>query len=308
MADRASRIKLRVENKDYEIVGDNFEDILAVVKALPKRRFNPGLRLWEVDGSLEMLQGQVENSGFVLQGGTPVSESEQSTAPVSRDQIKVEVAGYSLLVSGGSFREMLEAVKAIPGRRFDGETKQWSLPGTLTEVTAQLEQLGFAVKATGEQSSPPAATPPTDDPFRPPPAVAPTASAPVMPPPPPSDMSPPDAGFFISDEEAGGDFWPPDDLPPLPPEADPAVSQTPAPSAKPAQDRPDRRDQIRVMVENTPLAVVGGSFQAMLAAVKEIPGRRFDGQKKQWLLDSDLESVRLHLEARGFQLDRQIGE
>jgi hypothetical protein len=51
------------------------------------------------------------------------------------------------------------------------------------------------------------------------------------------------------------------------------------------------------------MVVVGGSFSQMLAAIKEIPGRRFDGQSKQWLLPVDKESAQQHLTPKGFHLE-----
>jgi hypothetical protein len=51
-----------------------------------------------------------------------------------------------------------------------------------------------------------------------------------------------------------------------------------------------------------PLVISGGSFQEMLAAVKNIPGRRFNPDEKVWELPDDvtLESVQQTVKAAGF--------
>ena len=36
-----------------------------------------------------------------------------------------------MLVTGGPFREMLEVVKRLPDRRFDGDDKVWDIPGEI---------------------------------------------------------------------------------------------------------------------------------------------------------------------------------
>ncbi len=295
--ERRSRIKIRVENKDYDVIGDDFQQILAAVKALPNRRFNGQLKLWEVSGSLAMVRGQLENSGFIVEGGTPAPAGSAVEETTSSDRIKVEVAGYPLVVSGGSFQAMLAIIKELPGRRFDSERKQWSIPGTPAEIKAHLEKKGLTVEAQPGEPEPPPSAPP-DEAFPPPPDFDEPAGQPSPPPPPPPpDLLPPDDDFYAEAEEVDDypyfdeTFPPPDDFPPAP--SVPTSTHSPA----------GQRDRIRVIVGNKPLLVVGGTFQAMLAAVKEIPNRRFDSETKQWLLPGDFDSVQGHLRAKGFWLE-----
>jgi hypothetical protein len=49
------------------------------------------------------------------------------------DSLKIRVEGRELQLTGGSFYEMLDAVKAIQGRRWDGDSKVWVLPSSLVE-------------------------------------------------------------------------------------------------------------------------------------------------------------------------------
>lgn len=296
--ERRSRIKIRVENRDYDVVGDDFQQILAAVKALPNRRFNGQLKLWEVADSLAMVRGQLENSGFLLEGGMPAPAGPPAGASAGSDRIKIEVAGYPLVVSGGSFQAMLAIIKDLPGRRFDSERRQWSIPGTLAEIKAHLEKKGFTLEAQPGEPEPPLSTPP-DEAFPPPPDFDEPAGQPLPPPPPPPppDLLPSDDDFYAEAEEVDDypyfdeTFPPPDDFPPVP--SAPTSARSPA----------GQGDRIRVIVGNRPLLVVGGAFQAMLAAVKEIPNRRFDSETKQWLLPGDFDSVQQHLRAKGFWLE-----
>lgn len=57
-------------------------------------------------------------------------------------------------------------------------------------------------------------------------------------------------------------------------------------------------------VGGIPFVVSGGSFQEMLVVVKQLPGRRFDGQDKVWDIPAGIEPVRQLIEAAGFQLSR----
>jgi hypothetical protein len=61
-------------------------------------------------------------------------------------------------------------------------------------------------------------------------------------------------------------------------------------------------DSIKVEVEGRTVSVVGGGFREMLAAIKDIEGRTFDGQRKVWTLPCSLEVAREALEAEGYEV------
>ena len=63
------------------------------------------------------------------------------------------------------------------------------------------------------------------------------------------------------------------------------------------------KDRIRVHIEGKEFSVVGGSFQNMLAAVKQINGRRFVGALKVWQLPGKAEDIKNQLAISGFQLE-----
>jgi hypothetical protein len=189
--ERRDSIRLRVENTDSEVTGGEFQAILAAVKALPKRRFNGQLKLWEIGGSLAMARGQLENSGFHLEGGKPVPAAEVAEQARSSDQLKLEAAGQSLILAGASFQELLAAVKEIPGRRFDSETKLWSVPGALAEIEAHFEKRGLRLERPG--SPPMTNLPPSSEQDFDQAEIGwqPAQSAAAPPPPPPEDLVPP---------------------------------------------------------------------------------------------------------------------
>lgn len=144
-----------------------------------------------------------------------------------KDRIRVHIEDKEYSVVGGSFQEMLAAVKQITGRRFIGELKVWQLPGTAEAVQSQLAISGYQLEG----------------------------------------------GKEISD---------------LPSELSPAARSG---------------DRIRIVVGGHQLSVVGGSFQEMLAAVKNLPGRRFDSVNKVWEVSGDVGVVKGMLEAAGFDLE-----
>jgi hypothetical protein len=82
----------------------------------------------------------------------PVSfeaESPPATPPTgssvpSGDQVRIQLGDTALVVTGGSFKEMLAVVKTIPGRRFDSDQKLWQIPEDVT-----LDSVQQAIKAAG---------------------------------------------------------------------------------------------------------------------------------------------------------------
>lgn len=283
---QGDKIKIRVGKTEYFVTGGDFSSLLAAVKSLPNRRYVGAQKLWLVEGSEEMVRGQIENSGFRLEGGTPVADDAPPLPTSDRDSIKIASSTFSATVTGAPFSELLGAIKALPERRFDGENKHWTVSGSMMELKNYFEQKGMQLEnIVAEKAPPPQPNAP----------ALPNIPAPAAPPDFPADFAPPPPEDFPEMD----DILPPADI--LPPPDDTFAPPVDAPTAKPAASA--RRDQIRVIVGNRPLAIVGGTFQEMLAAVKEIPGRRFDGETKRWLLPDDIGSVQQHLNSKGFRLE-----
>jgi hypothetical protein len=66
------------------------------------------------------------------------------------DHVRIYVEGEEYTVAGGSFREMVAAIKGIEGRRFDGPSKMWILPVSLEVVREMLEAKGYEVHSEGD--------------------------------------------------------------------------------------------------------------------------------------------------------------
>jgi hypothetical protein len=270
-------------------------------------------------GTVEDVRGQLEISGYELEGGQPVVEDAapagQTAAPSpSRDRIRVRIAGQSMAVVGGSFQDMLAVVKGLPDRRFDGESKVWEISGDIGVIQGMIQSAGFQLEGAGNVSQTPV------------PSMEPPPFAVVDEPPP---FEPPD--FTGHDDPLA--FEPPDWLdeddmlpPPEPPdwwdsESEPSpvdlaedepmwedeMPSAPAPgSSRPKPGGRTGGDQIRIRVGGIPMVVTGGSFQEMLTAIKDIPGRRFDGQDKVWDIPADvgLEKTTQLMNAAGFDVGR----
>ncbi len=317
MADRIDRIRVHIEGKEYAVVGGQFQAMLAVVKGLPGRRFVGELKVWQLPGTAAELQQKVESSGFQLEGGAPVGPADAPAPAAVRpggDRIRVAVNGQPLTVVGGEFQAMLAVVKNMPGRRFNGETKTWDIPGEVAIIKQLVESAGFQLEgAENIAAAPPPAmeTPNFGPSIEPPPYEEPDffgdADIPPYEPPdwwdddnvPPPPSQPP--GWWDEPDELAPPPAPHADAPP-PFDAPPPVA---APS-RPAAGRGSGSDQIRIRIGGIPHLVSGGSFQAMLAVVKNLPGRRFDGQDKVWDIPADatIDGVKQKLEAAGFVLSR----
>lgn len=313
MADfNKDRIRVHIEGKEFSVVGGSFQEMLASVKQINGRRFVGALKVWQLPGKVEEIKNQLEIGGFQLEGGTPVADETSAQAPTAgssgSDRIRVVVQGHQLAVVGGGFREMLEAVKNVPGRRFDGDSKTWQIPGDVGIVKNLIETAGFQLEgadkipASASSAAPAAPAVPSGEP--PPPYEAPDFSGdvdiPAYEPPdwwdddnaPPPPMEPPDWW----DEETQDN---PPDHPAPPPSA-------PRPAAGSTGSFAGGDDQIRIRIGGIPMVVTGGSFQAMLAVIKNIPGRRFHSGDKVWDIpdDATIDSVQQVVNAAGFVLKR----
>lgn len=314
MTDRVDRIRVHIEGKEFSVVGGQFQAMLAVVKGLPGRRFLGDLKVWQLPGTMAEVRGKIENGGFQLEGGAAVGPAETPAPAAARpggDRIRVSVGGQQLAIVGGEFQSMLSAVKNLPGRRFDGDAKLWDIPGDVAIVKQLVEAAGFQLEGAENVTAGPA------------PAMESPDFGPAIEPPPYEE---PD--FF-----GGGDvppyeppdWWDDDNLPPppsqppdwweepaefIPPQTPQFEAPPPTPSPSPSAGRPaagrSGGDQIRIRIGGIPHVVSGGSFQTMLSVVKNLPGRRFDGQDKVWDIPAEatIDGVKQKIEAAGFSVSR----
>ena len=315
MSERQDRIRVHIENKEYSVVGGSFQEMLAAVKQVAGRRFVGELKVWQLPGTAESISNQLAISGYELEGGQPLAEapSGQPSAPVAAatgDRIRIKVGEHALAVTGGAFRDMLEVVKEIPGRRFDGEAKIWEIPGDVGVIKGMIEAAGFQLEgAEGIVTTPPAEMESPD-----------FAETSLHPPPAPAFEEP---DFFAEDDLSlpiePPDWWDDDELPPVgfqgedsfpgepvgeepnPFREPPAFGTTSGQSSSSASTGGDR---IRIKVGDETFFVTGGSFKEMLSAIKNIPGRRFDGQQKVWEIPADtgIDSINQAIVAAGFMV------
>ncbi|MCB0190925.1 MAG: hypothetical protein KDJ65_03175 [Anaerolineae bacterium] len=323
MADfNKDRIRVHIEGKEFSVVGGSFQNMLAAVKQINGRRFVGALKVWQLPGKAEDIKNQLAISGFQLEGGTPVADETpaqpSAAAPASfgNDRIRVTVQGHQLAVVGGGFREMLDAVKNLPGRRFDSDSKMWEIPGDAGIIKNLIETAGFQLEGADKIAS---VSPPASQNTSPP-----AYTSPPMPqsPPPPAYEEPDFSDDVDIPAYEPPDWWDDGNMPapPMNPpdwweEEEPTDTPVdypmrPSSPARPAPRSTDSSgggdDQIRIRIGGIPMVVTGGSFQAMLGVIKDIPGRRFHSGDKVWDIpeDSTIDSVQQVVNAKGFILKR----
>lgn len=303
MADRRDRIRIHIEGKEYSVVGGKFQNMLAAVKQINGRRFVGELKVWQLPGKLDEVRDQIESSGFQLEGGTAITAEPAAGQPArpssTGDRIRIKIGPHQLTVVGGSFQDMLAAVKTLPGRRFDQEARMWDIPGDVGVIKGMVEAAGFELEGAENISAGPVS------------AMEPPDFGDVLPPP---AYEPPD----FADEDSAPPYEPPDwwdDMPPPsfqdeemfdafePPDMEPSPFE-PASPVSPSRDigTSTGGDRIRLRLGDLNLVMTGGSFQEMLTAVKNIPGRRFNSAEKIWEIPGDitLDSVQQSISAAGF--------
>jgi hypothetical protein len=320
-----NRIRVHIEGREYSVVGGSFNEMLAAVKQINGRRFVSELKVWQLPGTVEDVQHQLEISGYYLEGGTPVTDTSPAdqTLPsqLRGDRIRIIVQGHQLAVVGGTFQDMLAAIKSLPGRRFDKDAKIWEIPGELAVIKGMLQVAGFELEGVENiplESVPPMELPPFssstepdlssspseqfdffghDDPF---PFETPTWEEDDLTPPPPN---PPD--WWDDELVSPPDDYPDDEITPFEPESFPFEAKPSVPPPTVASAGRPGGDRIRIRVGAVPLIVTGGSFQEMLTVIKNIPGRRFNGQEKVWEIPDDvgLAAVKQIVNAAGFMVE-----
>jgi hypothetical protein len=323
MADYKDRIRVHIEGKEFSVVGGEFRDMLAAVKQINGRRFVGELKVWQLPGTVEDIQNQLEISGYYLEGGKPIADpatpAGPTSQPQSRDRIRIKLGGHRrLAVTGGSFQEMLAMIKSLPGRRFDGDAKIWEIPGDLGVIQGMIQAAGYKLEGAekiSQEPVPPMETLQFSDVSEPPPFEPPDflGEDDVMPFEPPDWLDddqmlpPPEPPDWWDDElePPPADYGDPETAP-FESEPSPFASAPPGPRSTPTPASKSGGDRIRIRVGGIPQVVTGGSFRDMLAAIKNIPGRRFNGQDKVWDIpdDLDLESVRQMINAAGFEMGR----
>lgn len=76
-----------------------------------------------------------------------------------QDRIRVHIEGQEFSVVGGSFQEMLAAIKQINGRRFASEQKVWQLPGSVADIQRQLDINSYRLEGGQPVAGAPASSP-----------------------------------------------------------------------------------------------------------------------------------------------------
>jgi hypothetical protein len=318
MANSKDRIRVHIEGKEYSVVGGDFQDMLAAVKQINGRRFVGELKVWQLPGTIADVRDQLEISGFELEGGASVAGDAAPAGQIpvrqSGDRIRVRIAGRPMAVVGGSFQEMLAVVKSLPERRFDSELKVWEILGDAGVIQGMIQAAGFELEGAG-------GIPQTPIPSMEPPSFAPPGEALTFEPPDfarhdnPLAFEPPDwlDEGDMSPPPEPPDWWaselepPPMDYTDDQPMGEDEMPATTSPASSRA--RPAGRaggDQVRIRVGGIPMVVTGGSFQEMLAVIKGIPGRKFDGQDKVWDIPAEvgLEKTTQLMNAAGFDIGR----
>ncbi len=308
MSERKDRVRVHVGGQEFNVVGGAFQDMLAAIKQINGRRFVSELKVWQLPGTPEDIQRQLDISGYRLEEGAPLTA--KTSAPQFQpsggggDRVRVLVGGHRLAVIGGSFQEMLALVKNLPNRRFNSETKLWEISGEVGTIKGMIEAAGFHLEGADKISlapAPPMERPNFSPPAAPPPFEEPNFAGDDEIPEPPDWLldqlaRPPDEEEEYFEEPPFFDFEPPS----FPREPEPPASLPMASGGKRGGDR------IRVRSGEVLMVVSGGSFQEMLSMIKSIPGRRFDSAGRVWEIPPDvsLQALGQRVAAAGFVLEQ----
>ncbi len=143
------QVRIRTSEGDKAVVGGDFKSMLAVIKELEGRQWLAAERIWAVPGPVSELVVALAAHGLQLVDAPEkvrTAAPKAEAAPRRRDQIRIRTQDGDFWVVGGPFSQMLEAVKALEGRRFVSADKLWELPLPSAQVAQALADLGLALE------------------------------------------------------------------------------------------------------------------------------------------------------------------
>lgn len=154
-------VRIRTLDGQYRLIGGDFQSMLAVVRSIPGRRYQPAEKIWEIPCKVEVVQKAAEAAGFHVTADTVMGEPlRMSIAPRRKrggaDRVLIRVGDEERAVVGGAFADMLEVVKGIEGRRWQPQEGAWRLPGPLAEIEKVIAAHGFRLVTPAEAESLPA--------------------------------------------------------------------------------------------------------------------------------------------------------
>jgi hypothetical protein len=158
------QIRIRTTDGQYAIIGGDFQSMLAFVRDMPGRRFRSDERIWEIPTTVGEIQKSAEAAGFHVTAdtevGKPLRPNQRAAAPEG-DRVLIRTTEGDRAITGGTFTDMIAAVKGLPQRKWLAKERLWEIGGPLADIERAITQQGFQLATM----APPAARelPPRED-------------------------------------------------------------------------------------------------------------------------------------------------
>lgn len=132
MATKQKERKISFDGSDLVIECEYDSEVVASIKSLPRRKWNPSNKFWTASvsaGNAAPVRSLAENHGFSLTDEASKELDKVADEPLIK--VRLNQGDFEISFEPGTddFYNCLEAVKSIPGRNFNPTSKTWTVPG-----------------------------------------------------------------------------------------------------------------------------------------------------------------------------------
>jgi SWI/SNF-related matrix-associated actin-dependent regulator 1 of chromatin subfamily A len=132
MATKQKQRTISFDGSDLVIECDYDSGVVASIKSLPRRKWNPTNKFWTASvsaGNVGPVRSLAEDHGFALTDEASKELDKVADEPLIKVQLNQGDFDISFEPGTDDFYNCLEAVKSIPGRNFNPTSKTWTVPG-----------------------------------------------------------------------------------------------------------------------------------------------------------------------------------
>jgi SNF2 family DNA or RNA helicase len=142
MATKQKSRTISLDGSDLVIEFGYDREVVAAIKRLPRRKWNPSQKVWTAPASAanaKPLREFASSHDFSITDEAEAALSKVADDPLVKVTLNQGDFEFSFEPGTPKFYEYLEAVKAIPGRNFDPSRKVWIVPGVPKAADATID-------------------------------------------------------------------------------------------------------------------------------------------------------------------------
>lgn len=144
-ADTKTAALIDVKGHEFIVTFEYDSALVAAVKSVPGRRFNPQTKCWTAPISSDAVAALKNLEQFSwTEAATAMAETAESMPVVEQKPTKqIDVEVNTFIIRFDFDRDVVAAVKSVPGARFEPSEKFWTAPADGRAIARLRELVGF---------------------------------------------------------------------------------------------------------------------------------------------------------------------